>query len=113
MLKPIARFPIIIALGAALIGWMAGEVIVTDPTWNDWVNTSVHWLHWVGPALSAVAVIVIGMLLAHKHVHVELEALQKRGLADVRANKREISMKKATLWPSVASGMHHAAKYGP
>jgi YjbE family integral membrane protein len=77
MLKLIGRFPIIVVLGAALIGWVAGEVIVTDPVWKDWVDENAHWLHWVAPALGAAAVIGIGKMFARKHVHVEIEDLQK------------------------------------
>jgi YjbE family integral membrane protein len=77
MLKLIGRFPIIIVLGAALIGWVAGEVIVTDPAWDEWVETNAHHLHWLAPALGAVAVVGIGKLLGRRPVHHEIEDLQK------------------------------------
>lgn len=36
MLKLMERFPIIITLGAALLGYLAGEMIVTDPKMVEW-----------------------------------------------------------------------------
>ena len=36
MLKLMERFPIIITLGAALLGYLAGEMLVTDPKMVEW-----------------------------------------------------------------------------
>jgi YjbE family integral membrane protein len=77
MLKLIGRFPIIIVAGAALIGWVAGEVIVTDPAWEEWVEANAHYLHWVAPIVGAVAVVAIGKLFARRPAHREIEDLQK------------------------------------
>jgi predicted tellurium resistance membrane protein TerC len=33
-----ARFPIIITLGAMLLGWIAGGLVVTDPATESWVQ---------------------------------------------------------------------------
>jgi YjbE family integral membrane protein len=63
MLKLIQRYPIIVTLGAALIGYIAGEVIVTDPAWEHWIDAHAHWLHYAGPMLGAVLVVAVGYLL--------------------------------------------------
>jgi YjbE family integral membrane protein len=78
LIKLIARFPIIVTLGAGLIGWVAGEVIVTDPAWSAWVDEHAHWLHWGGPLAGAVAVIAIGRLLARKPEPAKLEDLEEK-----------------------------------
>ena len=78
LIKLIARFPIIVVLGAALIGWVGGEVIVTDPAWSVWVDERAHWLHWVGPLAGALAVIGIGRLLARKPHPAKLEDLEEK-----------------------------------
>ena len=44
MLKVMSRFPIIIAFGAALLGWIAGDIMVTDPAIDDWVRQHAAWL---------------------------------------------------------------------
>ena len=41
MLKLMERFPIIITIGAALIGFVAGEMAVTDPAIIGWVDANV------------------------------------------------------------------------
>ena len=45
MLKVMERYPLIIALGAALLGWIAGEIMVTDPAITGWVQQNAAWLH--------------------------------------------------------------------
>jgi len=64
LLKVMERFPIIIAIGAALLGWVAGEMFITDPLVKDWVDASAAALHWVGPAAGAAAVVALGTWLA-------------------------------------------------
>ena len=49
LMKLMDRFPIIITLGAALLGWVAGEMAVTDPL-VGLGQRQMHWLHWVAPA---------------------------------------------------------------
>ncbi len=64
LLKVMDRFPIIITLGAALLGWVAGDMAVSDPSIKDWVDTNAAWLHTVAPALGAIAVVAVGKWLA-------------------------------------------------
>ena len=60
------RYPVIITLGAAVLGWTAGEMGVTDPAVVDWVKANAHWLDWIAPAAGAVIVVVIGKALAKR-----------------------------------------------
>ena len=60
------RYPIIITLGAAVLGWTAGEMAVTDPAVVDWVKANAHWLDWIGPALGAFFVVALGKALAKR-----------------------------------------------
>ena len=66
MIKLIDRFPIIIIIGAGLIGYIAGEVFVTDPAIEPWVNLHAHWLRYAAPAAGAVGIVVLGQLMARK-----------------------------------------------
>src|SRR5207237_10064502 len=43
------RYPIIITLGAAVLGWTAGEMGVTDPAVADWVKANAPWPDWSAP----------------------------------------------------------------
>jgi YjbE family integral membrane protein len=66
LLKLMGRYPVIITIGAALLGWVAGEMAVTDPLVRDWVNANMHWLHWVAPAAGAVFVVALGKWFASR-----------------------------------------------
>ncbi|MBM3541603.1 MAG: TerC family protein [Alphaproteobacteria bacterium] len=64
LVKLIERYPVIIAMGAALIGYVAGEVIITDNALLPWVDAHAHWLHYVAPMAGAVAVVLVGQMVA-------------------------------------------------
>jgi len=65
MLGIMARFPVVIALGAALLGWIAGDIIVTDPALTAWIGSHAEWLrHWHAAAiLGALLVTLVGRWL--------------------------------------------------
>ena len=72
------RVPIIITLGAALLGWVAGEMAISDPAATGWVDAQATWLHdaasaavtalqhYAAPIVSAIAVVVVGKGLASR-----------------------------------------------
>ena len=64
LLRLMNRFPIIITLGGGVLGWVAGEMAVTDPAVSGWVDAEAHWLHEVAPALAALAVVAVGKTIA-------------------------------------------------
>lgn len=64
LLKVMDRFPIIITLGAGLLGWVAGDMAVSDPAVKDWVDANAAWLHTAAPAVGAVVVVAVGKWLA-------------------------------------------------
>jgi YjbE family integral membrane protein len=66
LMKLMERYPIIITLGAAILGWTAGEMGVTDPAVAVWVNENAAWLHWGAPAIGAVLVVAAGSWLAKR-----------------------------------------------
>jgi len=64
LMKLMDRWPIIITIGAALLGWVAGDMAVTDPVVKDWVEANAAWLHWAAPVAGAVFVVAAGKWLA-------------------------------------------------
>ncbi|MDH3288176.1 MAG: TerC family protein [Betaproteobacteria bacterium] len=64
LMKVMDRWPIIITIGAGLLGWVAGEMIVTDPLIKDWVDASAAYLHWLAPATGVAFVVLLGKWLA-------------------------------------------------
>ena len=67
LLGLMGRFPVIITIGAALLGWVAGEMLVGDPVLKGWVDANAAWLHYAGPGGGAVAVVAVGKWLAKRH----------------------------------------------
>lgn len=67
LLKVMERFPIIITAGAALLGFLAGEMFLTDPALVQRVGELPHWQINVGGALGAALVVALGMLLRRRH----------------------------------------------
>ena len=58
------RFPVIITLGAALLGYIAGEMLVSDPLISDWIDSQAHILTVLAPAGGALFVVAIGAWLS-------------------------------------------------
>jgi YjbE family integral membrane protein len=44
LMKVMERYPVIITVGAALIGYVAGEMLVTDPVVVGWFRLNAHWM---------------------------------------------------------------------
>ena len=65
ILKLMDRFPIIIVLGAALLGWVAGEMAMSDPAIAGWAADR-HTLHTAVPVLGAMFVVAIGKWLSSR-----------------------------------------------
>jgi YjbE family integral membrane protein len=61
MIKLMERYPVIILLGAALIGWVGGETIASDVALQDFASEN-HWFHTACAAAGAVIVIGWGKL---------------------------------------------------
>ena len=58
------RFPIIIIIGAGLLGWVAGDMAITDVAINEWVSNNAIFLHWFSPVCGALIIVITGKLLA-------------------------------------------------
>jgi YjbE family integral membrane protein len=66
ILKLMDRFPIIITLGAALLGFVSGEMLLSDPFLEAWFQAQPAWLHQGIPITVALAVVIIGKFLAQR-----------------------------------------------
>ena len=66
VLKLMDRFPVVITLGAALLGWIAGDMVLGDVMVKPYLAEAPHWLHYVSAAAGAVLVVVVGKLLAKR-----------------------------------------------
>lgn len=66
IMKAMDRFPVIITIGAGLLGYVAGEMAVTDNAVATWIEQKAHYLHIWLPILGAVFVVIVGKWLASR-----------------------------------------------
>lgn len=64
VMRVMDRYPVTIAIGAGLLGWIAGDMAVTDVVTKEWVDANANFLHWIAPAAMAIVVIAAGKMLA-------------------------------------------------
>ena len=80
IMRLMGRFPVVITLGAALLGYVAGEMAVTDPVAAPWIEANASWLHMFAPLLGAVLVVVAGKYFARR---------KKRAVVEVAVEQQE------------------------
>jgi YjbE family integral membrane protein len=68
LLKIMERWPVIIIVGAALIGWIAGDMFVTEQTIAVWVAANAGWLKsfFVANMVGALLVVAMGAALNNR-----------------------------------------------
>jgi YjbE family integral membrane protein len=77
LIKLMERWPIIITIGAALIGWVAGEMAVTDPAIDSWMRAHFEFvndkpvlatisLELICGVIGAAFVVAAGMWIARR-----------------------------------------------
>ena len=66
VLKLMERFPVIILLGGALLGFVAGEMAVSDAAIHGWFEAHMHGFEYVVSIVCALLVVIIGKLVANR-----------------------------------------------
>ncbi|MBI3545716.1 MAG: TerC family protein [Gammaproteobacteria bacterium] len=66
IMKLMSRFPMLITLGAALLGYIAAEMSVSDQAIVPWLAANMPWLSSVAPIVGAVLVVVTARALVHR-----------------------------------------------
>ena len=92
LMKLMHRFPVIITIGAALLGWVSGDMAATDPVVKAWVDANAAWLHWAAPAGGAVFVVVLGKWLAARAAE-RTESVDLASAEGVREAPHGLAMK--------------------
>ena len=64
--KVMERFPVIITVGAALLGFLAGEMLVTDPAISSYFGVASDITEWIAGAIGAVLVVGLGSWLSRR-----------------------------------------------
>ncbi len=60
------RFPIVITLGAALLGYVAGEMLVDDPAISTYIATNIPMADVIFPLAGALLVVATGKFLGSR-----------------------------------------------
>jgi len=63
VLKLLERFPIVITLGGALLGWIAGGMMITDIATVRAIGEPSAPVHYAAAVAGAVLVVLIGKVL--------------------------------------------------
>ena len=66
VLKLMDRFPVVITLGAALLGWIGGGMLVGDVVVKPYLEGAPSWLHFVTSVAGAALVVLLGGWLAKR-----------------------------------------------
>jgi YjbE family integral membrane protein len=66
VLKLMDRFPVVITFGAALLGWIAGGMLVGDAALQDIVDDAPGWLHYATSVVGALIVVAVGAWIAKR-----------------------------------------------
>ncbi len=66
LLKVMDKYPIIITLGAALLGYLAGSMIVTDPACAAWFKANVPSAEMLAGGMGAVLVVVVAKWISKR-----------------------------------------------
>jgi YjbE family integral membrane protein len=67
LLKVMERFPIIITVGAGLLGFVAGEMAWEDSAIASFTAQFPHMAKWAVAAAGAAFVVILGLTLAKRH----------------------------------------------
>jgi len=67
IMKLMDRFPVFILIGAGLLGWVAGDMAVSDPAIKDYVEANASYLETVAPIVGAAFVVIVGKLIERSH----------------------------------------------
>ena len=59
------KWPVVIIIGAAVLGWTAGAMVVGDQKISQF-TAGYAWVHWAIPALFAIMVVLIGQSIKDK-----------------------------------------------
>src|ERR1044071_4570288 len=70
------RYRVLVWGGGALLGWVAGDIMATDPAVAGWVSApTLHTIHTWGGPLGAVIVMAAGYWLVRKHRRLSFDEL--------------------------------------
>lgn len=80
VLKLMDRLPVVITLGGALLGWIAGDMLLGDAVMQPYLEGQPGWLKYVAATAGALLVVAVGTWLAKR-------AVPPRAVVEVASNE--------------------------
>jgi YjbE family integral membrane protein len=84
------RYPRLQDIGAGILGWTGGQMIVDDAWIKPWLGGHVAWVKWILPAVCTAGVIAVG------HILMRLQAGS--------APAKDVKASEAAAYPTAAPG---------
>ncbi|WP_206997435.1 TerC family protein [Trinickia mobilis] len=84
VLKLLDRFPVIVTLGAALLGWIAGGLIINDPAGDRWPLLDTPAAEYGAHIAGALFVVVVGYCFKRRAVRRESAGASGSGSSGAR-----------------------------
>jgi nucleotide-binding universal stress UspA family protein len=106
VIKLMDRFPVIITLGGMLLGWIAGQMTISDPVLKPWADAQGDWLQYAAPAAGALFVLGVGKWLAQRAAAARLPAPVAAG-----AMARPGALQRVLLAVDGSESAAHATQY--
>lgn len=70
------RYRVLVWAGGALLGWVAGDIMATDPALVGWFSdATLHTLHMWGGRVGSVIVMLAGYIIVGKHRKLQLDEI--------------------------------------
>ena len=105
------KYPVIITIGAALLGWVAGDMAVTDPIDKPWVDLNAAFLHWGAPLACAIGVVALGKWLgARKSAGISARAAARAAALPAVVAAAAGHLKRVLLAVDGSEGAAHAVR---
>ena len=67
IMKLIERMPWLVIAGGGLLGYIAGEIAVSDTAVKPWIDEHAPSLHYIAPAAGILIVVAVGVWLMRKN----------------------------------------------
>ena len=64
LIKVMEKYPVVITIGAALIGWVAGEMAWDEQVLKPFTSQYPHWFEYLAAMVGALVVVGAGKMLA-------------------------------------------------
>jgi len=89
ILRLMDRFPFIIVIGGALLGWIAASMTIEDPLLEPLLEPYLWWLAWAAPAAGAALVVAVGKLIVVRRPAAEGRIVYLAGAQTDRPNREQ------------------------